>query len=323
MANLQNQAILVVGAGSIGERHISVLQALGFKNIVVLRSRNLPLRTVDSAKLVIVTSFQEAAIHNPWAAIICTPTSLHEEQTLEALHIGCHVLVEKPLAHTVSGLSGIKQVARTTGRLVKAAYMLPFHPLMERVGHINERAELGRLVSMFTFWGEYLPDWHPWEDYRQSYAALPELGGGAALTLSHDIDLVMNLAEKPIDKWQRMENHNSGLGIRVETGAFINIAFQGGVTAHCHLSMHERVPRRFYRFSFEEGSLEIDYLQSKMQVLTPGGVQETTLADFDRNDMFKKQWIAFCQSACQPEFIAATTEAEIKKSEKIIEICTR
>jgi predicted dehydrogenase len=147
---------------------------------------------------------------------------------------------------------------------------------------------------MHTYWGEYLPDWHPWEDYRQSYAALKSLGGGATLTLSHDLDLCCNLAAAPIAAWHRQENRASLLEIDTESAADVSISFANGATAHCHLSFHDRVPRRNYRFVFDNGVVEIDYLASRMDILQPGGIVNTqTLQGWERNDMFRDQWKAF------------------------------
>ncbi len=130
--------------------------------------------------------------------------------------------------------------------------------------------ELGKLLSIQTYWGEYLPDWHPWEDYRQSYAARRELGGGVALTLSHDLDLVNWLAGSAVKTWNTLKNYRSSLEIDVESGADVSLGYENGITAHCHLNFHERVPRRWYRFVWEEGSVEIDYFKATYSLMQPG-----------------------------------------------------
>ncbi|MEI2709772.1 MAG: hypothetical protein V9E96_12270 [Chitinophagaceae bacterium] len=66
-------------------------------------------------------------------------------------------------------------------------------------------------MNIQTFWGEYLPAWHPWEDYRTSYAAQKENGGGAALTLSHDIDVVNWIANSAVQRYSSFANHHSAL----------------------------------------------------------------------------------------------------------------
>ncbi|HOY94190.1 MAG TPA: Gfo/Idh/MocA family oxidoreductase, partial [Catalimonadaceae bacterium] len=91
--------VLVIGGGSIGERHIGNLLTLGYTNIVVLRSRNLPFRTVDASKVTIVTDWESALALKPRAAFICTPTSLHISQAIKCAENGISILAEKPLSH--------------------------------------------------------------------------------------------------------------------------------------------------------------------------------------------------------------------------------
>lgn len=316
--------ILVVGAGSIGERHIGVLQRAGYERIVVLRTRQLPLRTLNGEGLEVVTTFGEASKLGVKAAIICTPTALHLEQTIACLEIGCHVLAEKPLHHLTADLQPLANVAAHHQRLVQVAYMLRYHPYMQRVKQLVVDETFGKLVSMHTYWGEYLPDWHPWEDYREGYAARAELGGGAALTLSHDLDLACWLAQSPIQVNTRVDNRNSALEVDVPSASEIGIRFESGLTAHATLSFHDRVPRRHYRFCFEQASLEINYLKHQLEVFHPDSEKQETLVlgNFDRNQMFDDQWAHFVQQANTPfEQRLHYTKRYIDESETILRLC--
>ncbi len=175
---------------------------------------------------------------------------------------------------------------------------------------------------MQTYWGEYLPDWHPWEDYRQSYAARRDLGGGVALTLSHDLDLVNWLVSSPVATWNTLKNYRSNLEIDVESGADVSLRYENGVTAHCHLNFHERVPRRWYRFVFADGSVEVDYLRATCAVLRPDqGPEIQTLENFDRNQLFEDQTRDFLQTINKGSFEDSSSQA-LTESEAILRICT-
>lgn len=310
--------ILVLGAGSIGERHIGILQKLGYKNIWVYRQRNFPLRSVDKSSIQTFRNLNEIDVIQPKAAFICTPTSQHIEQALFLTKRGIHVLIEKPLSHTLTGLDELKYISNNTH--IQIAYMLRYHPFFKNLKKDIEIQSSGKLISMQSYWGEYLPDWHPWEDYRSSYAAKQEMGGGVSLTLSHDIDLLNWISGSNVENWHTMKNRNCSLGIDVESGTDISIAYENGITGHSHLNFHEKIPRRWYRFVFENASIEIDYLKSQLTTYSCKGMLLQSLPDFDRNELYELQTIHFFRQINEKLF-PATSMKNLEESKIIISIC--
>ncbi|GLU50656.1 Gfo/Idh/MocA family protein [Dyadobacter frigoris] len=316
----KDDPILIFGAGSIGERHIHILQKCGYSNIWIYRQRNLALRNVDAKTINIFTDLNRIDEIKPKAAIICTPTFQHLKQTLFCVERGIHVLVEKPLSHNLTDYDKLLQAAIQNTTYVQLAYMLRYHDFFQNIKSLVENRKMGNLIGMQTYWGEYLPDWHPWEDYQSSYAARKELGGGAALTLSHDIDLVNWLSGSPVNKWQTLKNYRSSLQINVESGADISIGYQNGITAHCHVNFHEQKTKRWYRFVFDEGSIEYDYYKS---VNTTYHQKETiinTIPDFDRNQLYELQTLHFFRQINEGNFREASLRS-IEESKVIISIC--
>lgn len=311
--------IVVFGAGSIGERHIGILQELGFENIWVYRQRMLPMRNIDADRVQVFTDLERVEEIQPLAAIICTPTAQHLEQARYCAERGIHVLVEKPLTHTPAGLDELKEALRYSGSYLQVAYMLRYHPLIERLHTGLQAKEWGDLLSMQTYWGEYLPDWHPWEDYRHSYAARSELGGGVTLTLSHDLDLVNWLANSPVAESTVMAHYQSPLEVDVESGADITFCYENGITAHCHLNYYERVPRRYYRFICTEASIEIDYFRAEMRILQPRQEETLGMDGFERNDMFRAQMRDFFRRIHAPDRTAQSLRA-IEESRAILRV---
>lgn len=310
--------LLVIGAGSIGERHIGILQRLGYKNIYVFRQRNLPLRNIDVDTVHIFTDWNKVETINPVAAFICTPTSQHLTQAIACASCGIHLLVEKPLAAQSSGLEDLKKIVADKKVYLQVAYMLRFHPLMQKLKEFIVTNSYGQLLNFQTYWGEYLPGWHPWEDYRNSYAASKELGGGAALTLSHDIDLVLWLADSKMSNYSTVKNFRSSLEVDVESGADINFQFENGITGHCHVNFFEKYPRRNYRFVFENASIEIDYFKNQMMILTKDKSETVNAENFDRNNMFEEQSKYFMNKISS--FNVEESLRTIKESEIIIQI---
>ncbi len=313
--------ILVVGAGSVGERHLRNLLALGYGNLVVYRQRNLPFRTLDPGQVRVVTDFAEALALRPKAAFITSPTAQHLPQALACAEAGLHLLVEKPLSHTAEGLERLKAVAAERGVYVHVGYMMRFHPLVVELKAIIDEGRYGRLLSFTTRWGEYLPNWHPWEDYRTSYAARKELGGGAALTLSHDLDLALWLVPSPLADSCALSNHASSLEVDVEAGMDFLLRFRDGTTGHVHLNFFEQPATRYLHFAFEKGTARFDYYANTLRISTPAGEEVRSREGFDRNQMFLDQTRYFLRKLSS--FDPAESRAQIEQSERIINMCNK
>ncbi len=311
--------ILVVGAGSVGERHLRNLLALGYGNLVVYRQRNLPFRTLDPGLVRVVTDFAEALALRPKAAFITSPTAQHLPQALACAEAGLHLLVEKPLSHTAEGLERLKAVAAQRGVYVHVGYMMRFHPLVQELKAIIDEGRYGRLLSFTTRWGEYLPNWHPWEDYRTSYAARKELGGGAALTLSHDLDLALWLVPSPPTRHHALPNRASALEVDVEAGMDFLLQFADGTTGHVHLNFFEQPATRYLHFAFERGTARFDYYANALKISTPDGEAVRSQEGFDRNQLFVDQTVHFFRKT--GSFDPAEALAQIEQSERIINLC--
>lgn len=313
--------ILVIGAGSIGERHIRNLWTLGQRNIVVLRRRNLPFRDIGEATVTFCFSWDEVDKIAPKAAFVCTVTNLHLEETRQCILRGMHVLVEKPLSHTTEGISELEELAARHRCYLHVAYMMRFHPLVLQIKRYIDQKTFGNTISIQSKWAEYLPDWHPWEDYRQGYAARKELGGGVALTLSHDLDTLFFLTNKLPDRYCALPNFASNLQVDVESGMDVLLGFSDGITANVHLNFFEKVKERFLKVVFDNATIEFNFFQSTLTIRKPNAESEVIhLDNFDRNDLFLQQTRYFLQHLTQ--FTADEVKKQIEESKKIIEICT-
>jgi predicted dehydrogenase len=311
--------ILIIGAGSIGERHIRNLLSLGYTNINVWRTRQLPLRTLSEQKVKVITREEDLDIIQPKVAFICTPTALHIEQAIACAKRGIHILIEKPLSDRLEGVDQLKFLARQNNIYVKIGYMMRFHPLMVQLKEMIGQKAYGPLLSFTTHWGEYLPDWHPWEDYRISYAARKELGGGAGLTLSHDIDMVNWLTADTVEKFHALKNYVSSLEVDVEAGIDFLIKYRNGVTGHIHLNFFEKPANRFMLFVFEEGSVCFNYYKAVLKINTKQGAKEIRADNFDRNQLFMDQARTFFSELAT--FTVQDSIRNIEESELIIKMC--
>ncbi|WKK67352.1 Gfo/Idh/MocA family protein [Lutimonas zeaxanthinifaciens] len=316
-----NSKILIFGAGSIGERHIKNLLDLGFNKITIYRQRNLPLRNVDANDLEIITDLDNIEKGQFQFAVICTPTSMHVEQTLFCIEKNIPVLVEKPLSHSLEGLNILKSAVIQYGTFLHVGYMMRYHPLLKRIKSGLEKNEWGNCIYIRTYWGEYLPNWHPWEDYRESYAAKRSLGGGAALTLSHDLDVVNWLVGSEVSNFNTMYSHASSLELDVESAADIQIEYSNGIQAHVHLNFFQKFPKREYQIECEEASLLFDFFDNSLTIQYPNNKEKKVVDSFDRNDLFLDQTKAvfkLINSERHKEYALN----QIEESSCIIKLCT-
>jgi predicted dehydrogenase len=320
MTEFYNKPIIVFGAGSIGERHIRNLWLLGFKNIFVFRQRNLPFREIADAKVIIIKTWDEVQQIKAFAAIITSPTSLHVSQAQKCAELGLHVLIEKPLSSEIESLNQFESIVKKYNIFVYVGYMNRFHPLILKIKEIIKQKTFGSLISIQSKWAEYLPDWHPWEDYRESYAARKELGGGVALTLSHDIDMVLFLVADEIHKYHVIKNHKSSLETNVEAGADFLMLFKNRTTANIHLNFYEKVKERFLKLVFDDASIQFDFFSSKLTIKTTQGEISEILENFDRNDLFIEQSKYFFNKI-QSGFEIEESINQIKDSKLIITMC--
>ncbi len=317
----QDLPILIIGAGSIGERHIRNLWALGYRNLHVYRQRNLPFRDIRGAHVNIILTWKGVLKINPFAAIICTPTSQHLQQCINCIRSDMHVLVEKPLSHNTEHFDTLRKEAEAKNKLLHVAYMMRFHPFMKEIKNFIGKGTYGNLISFHTYWGTYLPNWHPYEDYRKSYAARRDLGGGAALTLSHDMDLINWLVNTELKKYSAALNYNSKLEIDVESGADFLLEFENRISGQVHVNFHQQSETRRYEFHFDKVSLEINYFQNEMKIITRDDMKIDVLDNFERNHLYIDEIKYFFELANSEIDLTISSLQQIDESELIIEMC--
>jgi len=179
---------LIAGFGSIGRRHFRNLKALGQTDIILYRTGKSTLPIDEIENVPVFYSLDEALDHKPDAVIVANPTANHLEVAIKAAQHGCHLLIEKPISHNLEGILELVESMSEHQTQVLVGYQFRYHPGLLATKQLLKGGTVGRPLSFRAEWGEYLPAWHPWEDYRKSYTSLKALGGGVVLTLSHPID---------------------------------------------------------------------------------------------------------------------------------------
>jgi predicted dehydrogenase len=252
---------------------------------------------------------ERALAAGPLATLVCNPTSLHLRTALAAARAGSHLFVEKPLSHDLEGVAELRQEVASRGLVALVGFQFRFHPAILRVKEWIEDGDLGEVVAVRAAWGEYLPDWHPGEDYRASYSARRELGGGAILTLCHPFDYLRWLLGE-VESVQAMAARRSGLELDVEDVAQVLLRFASGALGCVSLDYAARPPahgfevvgrRAVVRWSDGDGVARLLGRDGRTQVLAPP-------PGFSRNAMFVEEMRHFLRCLAGEEEPCCTLE---------------
>ena len=295
--------ILICGVGAIGERHLGNLINLGHKEITLLRTRQNPLRTIQ-AEFPTFDDLDAALNDKPDVVFVCNPTSMHALTITKALDAECHVFTEKPIGGSLEDCSIISEAVRRSKKKLMVGYNMRFHPALITIKDWIDSGRIGNIAYARTQWGEYLPDWHPWEDYREGYAARSDLGGGPTLTLSHEIDLLLWIlgSHKNV---KANANTASSLELQTEHGIDILVEFASGATGNIHLDYFHRPPARSSEFIGDEGRIEFNYYSGVAKLFSKESDNAVNIyktpATWERNDMFIAEIKSFFTSIEQNE----------------------
>jgi predicted dehydrogenase len=282
---------LIAGFGSIGRRHFRNLKALGQNDLVLFRSGKSQLPDEELTGYVVEQDIAAALAHKPNAVIVANPTSLHLDVAIPAAQAGCHILLEKPLSDNMDRVEELRTTVQSSGSRVLVGFQYRFHPGLQKVREILNAGELGKPISAQSHWGEYLPDWHPWEDYRNGYSARGDLGGGVVLTLSHPFDYLRWLFGE-VDFVSGTVQRSGQLDIDVEDYADGTLEFVNDLVIKVHLDYLERPASHWLEVECSTGSMRWDAITGNLNVEHSDGrpsVDYPVPNGFDRNDLFLDQ----------------------------------
>jgi predicted dehydrogenase len=202
---------------------------------------------------------------------------------------GVPVLVEKPLARNASRTQSLFSALEKTDAFVAVGYNFRFHPAIREMKRRLGDGLIGELQYVRAEVGQYLPTWRN-TDYRGTVSARKDLGGGALLELSHDIDYVRWVAGD-VRAVRAHTTRVSELDIDVEDTAEIILEMESGAVGSVHLDMVQRAPTRSCRLAGTEGTLAWTAGEAGVELRQPGSKPEQFALDqpVDRNKMYRRE----------------------------------
>jgi predicted dehydrogenase/RimJ/RimL family protein N-acetyltransferase len=283
--------VAVVGQGSIGRRHAALALELGHELVVYdpgpAQPPPSPARIASSARECI-----EAAD----AAIVASPSSEHVAHARAAIELGVPVLVEKPLALDAARAAELDWLARERGTMLSVAMNMREHPGVRALAALVAEGEVGAILRASAWCGSWLPGWHATGDYRESYSARGELGGGVLLDVAvHELDYLLALAG-PARSVSALACHVSELQTDVEDLASITMELCSGGVAQIAVDCFDRAYTRGCRIVGSMGTARWSWEEQRLEWLDAGGSSSWRELPSDVAPTYRDQLVRFLQA---------------------------
>lgn len=296
--------VLFAGLGSIGQRHVRNLRHLLGANVEILAYRAVGQSPVLNPDMTVRTdavlestygirsfsNLDKALAERPDAVFVTNPNKLHLPVALAAAEAGCHLFIEKPLSDSLAGVDVLLDTVERKKLIAFVAFQFRFHPGLRYLKSLISEGRFGTLIAAHIVNGEYLPDWHPYEDYRQNHAARRTLGGGSLRIQSHEFDYALWLFGMARSVFA-VGGQLSHLEVDVEDSVSVLMSCEstkGRFPVHVHLDYLQRPPQRVCEVVGDMAKARYDFYANQVEIheLHARTRHVVDFSGFDRNHMF-------------------------------------
>ena len=224
-------SILIIGLGSIGERHLRCFQETGLVTVAACeRNADLGQSVASRYGCKFYSSLEEALERGHFdAAVICTPANTHIPIAAQCVGHCLHVLIEKPLAVSLDGIGDLQQMAESSRRTIRVAYPGRAIPSLLALKALLGEGQLGSVRHVSVVSGQNFPSLRP--AYRTIYYTKHETGGGSIQdALTHHFHTIEWLVG-PIDRVFASAAHQVLEGVEVEDTVNMTAVLADGALA--------------------------------------------------------------------------------------------
>ena len=277
--------ILIIGLGSIGQRHLRNLYKLdkSYKFFALRKKFSTPLLSnVNNVlngdikkkyNITYIKKLEDIKIckYKIDVAFVCTPSSLHIDQAIWLLNNNINLFVEKPIGINQKNIRRLNKLLKKKPNVKHmVGYQLKFNPVILKLKKIINQKLIGQIFHIKVHNGENIKDFHPYEDYRTSYTSIKKLGGGVVLCQIHEIDYLMYLFEDyKINIIHSNVNKLSNLDINVEDvcdALFLLKKKNERIICNFHLNFFERPKKRSLEIVGEKGKIVVNLNKSEITI---------------------------------------------------------
>lgn len=322
--------ILMIGLGSIGQRHVRNLRKLFGNQVEIIAYRVRGLSHTFSETMSIrdgvvfedeynITSYynlEEAFSEKPDVVFISNITSQHIPMAVVAAKNGCDLFIEKPLSDNLEQIEELKALVSEKKLVTMVGFQNRFHICLKRLKELLDSSAIGDVMSVDVEMGEFLATMHTYEDYRQTYMANRNMGGGVILNQQiHELDYISWLFGTPKSVYS-INGHLSDLEIDVEdicSSIYVMENHGKEIPVYVHADFIQSPPTRRCKVIGTKGFIEVDLLKSSIiiQKINQDRIFES-YDSFVRNDMFIDELKEFFKCIGERAETMVSLEAGIK-----------
>ncbi len=255
---------LVVGLGSMGKRRVRNIQHLNEQEkaaIEIIGFDTSSERRQETEKMYgikTVATFEEGLAAKPDALIISTPPHLHTKYIRSAIENKIHFFVELSLLSTE-----LSEIIKNKGSLVAApSFTMRHQESLQKIQSLIAEEKLGKKVTFIAHSGRYLPDWHPWEDYRKSFLAREDTHGCREL-ISFELTWIPWVFG-PVRSVMATKNKISTLDLPADVYDIL-FEFDNGNTGHLKIDVVNKQQQKWIRVIGENGNIDWDRRQESVK----------------------------------------------------------
>lgn len=273
-----NYKILIIGLGSMGKRRIRNLLFWSVPKERIFGFDSSVLRCQEAAKEYGIATFDVFAAADadidPDIYIICTPPMSHHEYFLHAAQKKKHFFVEAATAN-----AGYAELQRLSDGSFVAAPSCTFRhfPAIQKIKELLAGGAIGKPLLFNHYLGQYLPDWHPYEDYRKVYFAHKDTGGAREM-FPYELVWLTDIFQSPIKKVTGVRGKVSDLEITADDIYSAIVQFENGVVGNMLIDILNRQAGRTLKIIGTSGTLDWDWLGKKIAIFS-AGTKDTATVD--------------------------------------------
>ena len=268
---------LIVGLGSMGKRRIRNLQRIGQTEIIGL---DINVERSNEAKekfgISIFTNIKDALEQNPNAMIVSTPPDLHMKYAKIALENDIHFFTEASVINDDMG--EIINKLKTSKVIGMPSCTMRYHPIVLKLNEIIQSNELGKVLAFTHHSGQYLPDWHPWEDYRNFYVSKRNTGACREIVPFELVWIIDTFGE--IKNVMGDKTKVSSLDVDIDDIYNIILELKNKIRGVLTVDVIARNPIRHLKVMLEKGNIEADWYKKIIKwYTTENGWSEIDISD--------------------------------------------
>lgn len=285
---------LIVGFGSAGERALALLRALRPSSEFLVVSRH----ATAGVDIPVVKSLEAGADFAPDAIILTGPSTTRAEVLRHLRALDVPVFIEKPLATSLGEGLAVVELLGGPHRRAQLGYNLRFSESLNNFRELVRGGRYGRVTRFTAETAQYLPDWRPGRDFRETVSARAELGGGVLLELSHELDYIRWI----FGEWEWVSawtGQTSSLALDVEDTALVTIGVESEkesvqLVGHLALDFARRDKTRTVTALCENGTVRWDGISGSVELYEPSNSQWSALTtDSGSEFTYDAQWESF------------------------------